>query len=135
MGIPKKASIGSAGVDVRANTAMPKVLKPGETVLIPIGFRMFIEDPNYAAILLPRSGLGHKHGIILRNTIGLLDSDYQGEVLVSLYNRSSEEFTINPGERIAQMVIVPVMSPEFDLVDSFESTERGDGGFGHTGTE
>ncbi|MGL5582745.1 MAG: dUTP diphosphatase [Cetobacterium sp.] len=135
MEIPKKASAGAAGVDVRANLAMPKVLKPGETVLIPIGFRMYIEDPAYAAILLPRSGLGHKHGIILGNTIGLLDSDYQGEIMVSLLNRSSEDFKVNPGERIAQMVIVPVINPEFVTVDSFEATERGDGGFGHTGTK
>jgi dUTP pyrophosphatase len=109
------------------------VLKPGDTALIPSGLAIHIGDPAYAAVLLPRSGLGHKHGIVLGNLVGLIDSDYQGEVLVSCWNRGQTEFTVNPGERIAQMVILPVVQAQFEVVSDFEESERGTGGFGHSG--
>ena len=135
MCIPKPATEGSAGVDLRANTSEPFELKPGETKLVETGLAIHLDDVKYAAMILPRSGLGHKHGVVLGNLTGLIDSDYQGELMVSLWNRSTEPFTVNPGDRIAQMVIVPVMQPEFVVVDSFESTERGEGGFNSTGVK
>lgn len=135
MSTPKPATDGSAGVDLRANTVMPFELKPGETMLVNTGLAIHLDDVKYAAMILPRSGLGHKHGVVLGNLTGLIDSDYQGELMVSLWNRSTEPFTVNPGDRIAQMVIVPVMQPQFVVVDSFESTERGEGGFNSTGVK
>ena len=108
-------------------------IKPGETALIPTGFAMFLKNPDYAACILPRSGLGHKHGIVLGNLVGLIDSDYQGELMVSCWNRSSENFTVNPLDRIAQMIIVPVMQANLNIVKDFEATDRGSGGFGSTG--
>lgn len=135
MCIPAPATEGSAGVDLRANVAMPFTLKPGETKLIETGLAIHLDDVKYAAMILPRSGLGHKHGIVLGNLTGLIDSDYQGQLMVSLWNRSTESFTVNPGDRIAQLVIVPVMQPEFIVVDSFEATERGEGGFNSTGVQ
>jgi dUTP pyrophosphatase len=131
--IPEYASIGSAGLDLRACIEHVKVLKPGETFLIPTGIAIYIKDPKYAGFILPRSGLGHKHGIVLGNLVGLIDSDYQGELLVSCWNRSENEFMINPLERIAQLVIVPVEQAKFNVVENFTETERGSGGFGSTG--
>jgi dUTP pyrophosphatase len=131
--LPSYATDGSAGLDITACLQECLILGPGETSLVPAGFAIYIEDPGYAAMLLPRSGLGHKHGIVLGNLTGLIDSDYQGEIFVSCWNRSASTFTINPGDRIAQMVIVPVVQAEFEFVDSFTETERGEGGFGHTG--
>ncbi len=131
--IPEYASIGSAGLDLRACIEHVKVLKPGETFLIPTGIAIYIKDPKYAGFILPRSGLGHKHGIVLGNLVGLIDSDYQGELLVSCWNRSENEFLINPLERIAQLVIVPVEQAKFNIVENFTETERGSGGFGSTG--
>ena len=131
--LPHRATAGSAGMDIRACLKEPLVLKPGDSALIPSGFAIHLEDPGYAAVLLPRSGLGHKHGIVLGNLVGLIDSDYQGEVLVSCWNRGREAFTINPGERIAQMVILPVAHAEFEVVGEFEESKRGAGGFGHSG--
>ena len=131
--IPEYATSGSAGLDMRACVTEPLVLNPGETELIPTGMAIHIEDPGLAAVLLPRSGLGHKHGVVLGNLVGLIDSDYQGQVFVSCWNRGSEPFTINVGERIAQMVIVPVVQAAFEIVDEFEASHRGEGGFGHTG--
>lgn len=131
--LPKYATIGSAGMDLCACVNETLTINPGETILIPAGFAIYIEDNAYAAVLLPRSGLGHKHGIVLGNLTGLIDSDYQGEIFVSCWNRSDEQFTINPGDRIAQMVIVPVVQANFEFVDSFTGTMRGTGGFGHTG--
>ena len=135
MCIPAPATDGSAGVDLRANVAMPFTLAPGETKLVETGIAIHLEDVTKAAMILPRSGLGHKHDIVLGNLTGLIDSDYQGELMVSLWNRSTESFTVNPGDRIAQLVIVPVERPEFVVVDSFEATERGEGGFNSTGTK
>ena len=120
-------------MDIRACLKEPLLLKPGDTALIPAGIAIHIGDPGYAAVLLPRSGLGHKHGIVLGNLVGLIDSDYQGEVLVSCWNRGQEAFTINPGERIAQMVILPVVQAQFEVVAEFEESKRGAGGFGHSG--
>ena len=131
--MPEYATDGSAGLDIRACIEEPLELLPGASVLIPSGFAIYIRDSALAAVLLPRSGLGHKHGIVLGNLVGLIDSDYQGQVFVSCWNRGAEVFSINPGERIAQMVFVPVVQAEFDLVDEFEQSERGEGGFGHTG--
>ena len=133
-GLPHYATDGSAGLDLRACLAEPLQLEPGQTELIPTGISIHIEDPNLAAMLLPRSGLGHKHGVVLGNLVGLIDSDYQGQVFVSCWNRSDLSFSIVPGERIAQMVIVPVVQAEFDVVDEFTPTERSEGGFGHTGS-
>jgi dUTP pyrophosphatase len=131
--LPEYATAGSAGMDLRACVAAPLVLAPGATELIPTGIAIHIGDPELAAVLLPRSGLGHKHGIVLGNLTGLIDSDYQGQLFVSCWNRSSTPFTIEPGERIAQMVLVPVTQAHFDVVAEFTETERGTGGFGHTG--
>ncbi|HEY3644847.1 MAG TPA: dUTP diphosphatase [Gammaproteobacteria bacterium] len=131
--LPGHATAGSAGMDLRACLKEPLVLKPGDTALIPSGIAIHIDDPGYAAVLLPRSGLGHKHGIVLGNLVGLIDSDYQGEVLVSCWNRGRDEFTVNPGERIAQMVILPVVQAKFEVVSEFEESKRGAGGFGHSG--
>lgn len=134
--LPTYATSGAAGLDLRACIDEPIKLKGGETKLIPTGLAIHIEDPLLAAVLLPRSGLGHKNGIVLGNLVGLIDSDYQGQVFVSLWNRNdimTEPFEINPGDRIAQMVFVPVVQVEFDLVSEFESSDRGHGGFGHTG--
>ncbi len=131
--LPAHATDGSAGMDLRACLDQPLTLGPGETELIPTGFAMHIGDTGLAAVLLPRSGLGHKHGIVLGNLTGLIDSDYQGQVYVSCWNRGSRPFTIEPGERIAQMVFLPVVQAAFQVVDSFEVSERGSGGFGHSG--
>ncbi len=133
--LPAYATEGSAGLDLRACLDSPLVIKPGETHLIPTGMALHIADATLAAMLLPRSGLGHKHGIVLGNLVGLIDSDYQGQVLVSCWNRGSEPFTVNAGERIAQMVFVPVVRARFDIVESFDETERGAGGFGHSGRQ
>jgi len=131
--LPAHATDGSAGVDLRACLDSPLLIHPGETQLIGTGIAIHIGNPAYAAMLLPRSGLGHKHGIVLGNLVGLIDSDYQGELMVSCWNRGRDAFTINPGERIAQMVIVPVLQVEYDIVDEFTASQRGAGGFGHTG--
>lgn len=131
--LPDYATSGSAGLDLRACLEENIVLSPGETVLIPTGLAIHIDDPALAAVLLPRSGLGHKHGIVLGNLVGLIDSDYQGQVFVSCWNRSQTPFEIVVGERIAQMVFVPVAQVGFERVDEFTSSERGSGGFGHTG--
>ncbi|MBM0103797.1 dUTP diphosphatase [Steroidobacter sp. S1-65] len=131
--LPQYATSGSAGVDLRACIDAPLELKPGDTQLIPSGIAIYLEDPGYAAIVLPRSGLGHKHGIVLGNLVGLIDSDYQGQVFVSCWNRGQSTFTIQPGERIAQLVVVPVVQVEFDVVNEFAVTERGAGGFGSSG--
>ena len=120
-------------MDLRACVDEALEMAPGETQLIPTGMAIHVEDPNLAAILLPRSGLGHKHGIVLGNLVGLIDSDYQGQVFVSCWNRGNESFTVKPGERIAQMVIIPVVHADFEIVEEFVASERGAGGFGHTG--
>lgn len=133
--LPQYATGGSAGVDLRACIDAAIELKPGDTQLIPSGIAIYLADANYAAIVLPRSGLGHKHGIVLGNLVGLIDSDYQGQVFVSVWNRGQTAFTIQPGERIAQMVVVPVAQVEFDIVSEFKATERGAGGFGSSGTK
>ncbi len=132
-GLPRYGTDGAAGLDLRACVDAPLTLQAGATALIPTGIAIHIADPNYAAVLLPRSGLGHKHGIVLGNLTGLIDSDYQGQILVSCWNRSTGDFTIRPGDRIAQMVIVPVARAEFNVVESFQQSERADGGFGSTG--
>ena len=132
--LPQYATGGSAGLDLRACIDETLTVEPGETVLVPSGLAIHIEDNKLAAVLLPRSGLGHKHGIVLGNLVGLIDSDYQGELLISCWNRGSTSFEINPGERVAQLVIVPVVQANFELVEDFETTDRGAGGFGHTGT-
>lgn len=131
--LPAYATPGSAGLDLRACIAEPLVLEPGQAALIPTGIAIHIGDPGLAAMLLPRSGLGHKHGIVLGNLVGLIDSDYQGPLMVSCWNRGSAAFTVQPLERIAQMVIVPVVQARFERVESFESSARGSGGFGSTG--
>jgi len=131
--IPAYATPGSAGLDLRACLDAPVTLAPGQTTLIPTGLAIHIADPGLAAIILPRSGLGHKHGIVLGNLVGLIDSDYQGQLMVSCWNRGQAEFTIQPFERIAQLVIVPVVQATFRRVDSFEASARGEGGFGSTG--
>ncbi len=131
--LPHYATEGSAGMDMRACVEEPLEIAPGETHLIPSGLAIHVEDAGLAAILLPRSGLGHKHGIVLGNLVGLIDSDYQGQVFVSVWNRGNETFTVAPGERIAQMVIVPVVHADFEVVDEFVESRRGAGGFGHTG--
>lgn len=131
--LPAHATDGSAGMDVRACVHETIAVAPGETVLVPLGFAMHVADPGLAAILLPRSGLGHKHGIVLGNLVGLIDSDYQGQVFVSCWNRSDEAFEIAPGARIAQLVIVPVIQTQWQVVDEFDASKRGAGGFGHTG--
>jgi dUTP pyrophosphatase len=131
--LPHYATDGSAGLDLRACIDQDILLKPGQTELIPTGLAIYLENPGYAAMLLPRSGLGHKHGVVLGNLVGLIDSDYQGQLMVSCWNRGQSDYTINVGERIAQMVIVPVVQTEFELVPEFQATNRGTGGFGHTG--
>jgi dUTP pyrophosphatase len=131
--LPRYGTDGAAGLDMVACLNEPLTLKPGETHLIPTGIAIHIGDPGLAAVLLPRSGLGHKHGIVLGNLVGLIDSDYQGQVFVSCWNRGREVFTIEPGDRIAQMVFVPVVQAEFEVVQEFEASRRGAGGFGHTG--
>ena len=131
--LPHYATDGSAGMDMRACLDGPLELAPGDTHLIPTGLAIHIADTGLAAILLPRSGLGHKHGIVLGNLVGLIDSDYQGQVFVSCWNRGEKTFIVEPGERVAQMVIVPVVHAEFDIVENFDTSERGTGGFGHTG--
>jgi dUTP pyrophosphatase len=132
--LPNYATKGSAGLDLRACLQEALHLEPSDTQLIPTGLAFHINDPNYAAVILPRSGLGHKHGIVLGNLVGLIDSDYQGQLMISCWNRSANIFTIQPGERIAQLIFVPILQVEFDLVDEFADSDRGDGGFGHTGT-
>ena len=132
--LPHYATPGSAGLDLRACLAAPLTIAPGETHLIPTGIAIHLDDPQLAAVLLPRSGLGHKHGIVLGNLVGLIDSDYQGQVMVSCWNRGSGAFTIAPGERIAQMVIVPVVQVTFEVVEQFTESHRGAGGFGSSGT-
>jgi dUTP pyrophosphatase len=131
--LPGYATCGAAGLDLRACLTAPLTLLPGETALIPTGIAVYLEDPELAALVLPRSGLGHKHGIVLGNLVGLIDSDYQGEILVSCWNRGKERFTIGIGERIAQLLIVPVVHAEFEWVEEFAPSLRGEGGFGHTG--
>jgi dUTP pyrophosphatase len=131
--LPQHATAGSAGMDLRACVAVPLQLAAGQVELIPTGVSIFIEDPGLAAVLLPRSGLGHKNGIVLGNLVGLIDSDYQGPLMVSCWNRGSTAFTINPGDRIAQMVFVPVVQAEFDIVSDFSQTARAEGGFGSSG--
>lgn len=133
--MPEYATSGSAGLDLRACLDAPLTLHPGETQLIRTGLSIYIEDPSLAAMLLPRSGLGHKHGIVLGNLVGLIDSDYQGELMVSCWNRGKDSFTIEIGERLAQMVLVPVVQAEFEFVEEFQQTERGAGGFGHSGRQ
>jgi dUTP pyrophosphatase len=131
--LPQYATSGSAGLDLRACLDAPLVLAPGQTQLIPTGLAIHLDDPGLAAVLLPRSGLGHKHGIVLGNLVGLIDSDYQGQVMVSCWNRGSNSFTIVPGERIAQLVVVPVVQVEFEIVEQFDASHRGAGGFGSSG--
>ncbi|MCG7198225.1 dUTP diphosphatase [Marinobacter pelagius] len=131
---PEYATEGSAGLDLRACLKEPLVLEPGQTDLIPTGLSIHIADPALAAMILPRSGLGHKHGIVLGNLVGLIDSDYQGELMVSCWNRGNTTFTVNVGERIAQLVLVPVVQADFEVVDEFDASDRGEGGFGSTGS-
>lgn len=132
--LPEYATQGSAGVDLRACIDEPLEIKPGATELVPSGIAIHMEDPGMAAVILPRSGLGHKHGLVLGNLVGLIDSDYQGQVFVSCWNRGSESFTIEPGLRLAQMVFVPVVQASFSVVEEFSPSQRGAGGFGHSGT-
>lgn len=131
--LPTYATQGSAGLDLRACVASASVLEPGAVQLVPTGLSVYLGDPGLAAVLLPRSGLGHKHGVVLGNLVGLIDSDYQGPLMVSVWNRGAQAFTIEPGERIAQMVVVPVVQVEFDVVETFVATDRGTGGFGSSG--
>ncbi len=131
--LPEYATAGSAGVDLRACLDDALTLSPGGTALVPSGMAIHLEDPGLAAVILPRSGLGHRHGLVLGNLVGLIDSDYQGQLMVSCWNRGQAPFTIEPGERIAQLVIVPVLQAQFEVVDSFTASARGEGGFGHTG--
>ncbi len=133
--LPAYATPGSAGLDLRAMLTGATTLQPGETLLIPTGLAIHIADPGLAAVILPRSGLGHKHGIVLGNLVGLIDSDYQGELMVSCWNRGTDSFTIEPGERLAQLVLVPVVQAQLQLVDEFAASQRGSGGFGHTGQQ
>ena len=131
--LPAYATTGSAGLDLRACLDEPLTLQPGETALVPTGLAIHVGDPGYAALILPRSGLGHKHGIVLGNLVGLIDSDYQGQLMVSMWNRGQTPFTIEPGERIAQLVVVPVVQVELEVVEDFATSARGAGGFGHSG--
>ncbi|WP_174363684.1 dUTP diphosphatase [uncultured Caballeronia sp.] len=131
--LPAYATSGSAGLDLRACLDAPITLEPGQTTLVPTGLAIHIEDPGYAALILPRSGLGHKHGVVLGNLVGLIDSDYQGQLMISTWNRGDTVFTLNPLERLAQLVIVPVVQATFNIVDDFAQSERGAGGFGSTG--
>ncbi len=132
--LPTYATQGSAGMDLRACLESAIQITPGETVLIPTGVSIYIQDPGLAATILPRSGLGHKHGIVLGNLVGLIDSDYQGPLMVSLWNRSTKSYEVNIGDRIAQLVIVPIIQTEFKIVEDFTASDRGIGGFGHTGS-
>ncbi len=132
--LPQYTTDGSAGLDMRACIDEPISVAPGETVLVPTGLAIHVADPSLAAVLLPRSGLGHKHGLVLGNLVGLIDSDYQGQVFISCWNRSSKSYEVQPSERIAQMVFVPVEQVEFRVVEEFAATDRGAGGFGHSGT-
>ncbi len=131
--LPAYATDGSAGLDLRACLTVPLTLEPGKTELIPTGLAIHVEEPGLAALILPRSGLGHKHGIVLGNLVGLIDSDYQGQLMVSCWNRGTEAYTVTPGERIAQLIIVPVVQVELDVVEDFAASRRGAGGFGHSG--
>ncbi len=133
--LPAYATLGSAGMDLRAMLDQPLLLEPGQTQLIPTGLSIHIEDPKLCAMLLPRSGLGHKHGVVLGNLVGLIDSDYQGPLMVSCWNRGDKPFTVEPGERIAQMVLVPVVQADFEIVSEFGDSHRGEGGFGHSGRQ
>ncbi len=133
--IPEYATDGSAGIDLRACLEQTETIAAGETLLIPTGFAIHMEDPTMAAVILPRSGLGHKHGIVLGNLVGLIDSDYQGQVFISCWNRGDSDFIIEVGERIAQLVFVPVVKAQFELVPEFTESTRGQGGFGHTGRQ
>lgn len=130
---PAYATAGAAGLDLRACLDAPQVLAPGHTTLVPTGIAIHLADPGLAAMILPRSGLGHKHGIVLGNLVGLIDSDYQGQIFVSVWNRGHEHFTIQPMERVAQLVVVPVLQVAFNVVETFDASERGEGGFGSTG--
>ena len=132
--LPHYATPGSAGLDLRACLDAPLALAPGQATLIPTGIAIHLDDPGLAAVLLPRSGLGHKHGIVLGNLVGLIDSDYQGQVMVSCWNRGATPYTIAPGERIAQLVVVPVVQVDFEIVEQFTESHRGEGGFGSSGT-
>lgn len=132
--LPAYGTPGSAGLDLRACLDASLVINPGETHLIPTGLAIHIADPNYAAVILPRSGLGHKHGIVLGNLVGLIDSDYQGPLMVSAWNRSQKAYTLEPMERLAQLVVLPIAQVQFKIVDEFDNSERGSGGFGSTGT-
>jgi dUTP pyrophosphatase len=131
--LPQYATAGSAGLDLRACLDKPLVLEPGKAELLPTGLSIYVEDPSLAAVILPRSGLGHKHGIVLGNLVGLIDSDYQGQLMVSVWNRGREPYTVQPGERVAQLVVVPVVQVELQIVEDFSATDRGAGGFGHSG--
>ena len=131
--LPAYATRGSAGLDLRACIAAPLPLEPGRAELIPTGLSIYVADPALAAVILPRSGLGHKHGLVLGNLVGLIDSDYQGPLMVSCWNRGAAAYTVQPGERIAQLIVVPVVQVELQIVESFTVTDRGGGGFGHTG--
>lgn len=131
--LPTYATDGSAGVDLRACIDEPLTLEPGQTELIPTGIAIHMKSKDMAATILPRSGLGHKHGIVLGNLVGLIDSDYQGQLFISCWNRGNDTFTIEPADRIAQLMFIPVIQPEFQLVEEFEQSERGEGGFGHSG--
>lgn len=131
--LPAYATEGSAGMDLRACIEQPITLQPGATYLVPTGIAIYIENPGLAAMILPRSGLGHKHGLVLGNLVGLIDSDYQGELMVSCWNRSGVAYTISPGERIAQLILIPVAQAKISVVETFLATTRGAGGFGHTG--
>ena len=131
--LPAYATEGSAGLDLRACLDAPLLLAPGQAELLPTGLAIHVEDPGLAAVILPRSGLGHRHGIVLGNLVGLIDSDYQGQLMVSCWNRGSEPFTVNPGERIAQLILVPVVQVQLEVVQDFAASRRGAGGFGHSG--
>jgi dUTP pyrophosphatase len=131
--LPQYATAGSAGLDLRACIDQPLVLEPGKAELLPTGLSIYVEDPGLAAVILPRSGLGHKHGVVLGNLVGLIDSDYQGPLMVSVWNRGREPYTVQPGERVAQLVLVPVVQVELEVVEDFAASSRGAGGFGHSG--
>nr|WP_086937823.1 dUTP diphosphatase [Thaumasiovibrio occultus] len=133
--LPEYATPGSAGLDLRACLDDALSIAPGETHLIPTGMAIHIGDPSLAAVILPRSGLGHKHGIVLGNLVGLIDSDYQGQLMVSVWNRGNDTFTIEPGDRMAQLVFVPVVQAQFNIVEEFDASDRGEGGFGHSGRQ